>query len=63
MLVVSALTAFQDEVARLFSSLPASDGFLLAGGGALLASGLSARPTEDLDFSSGVPTCPRRARS
>jgi hypothetical protein len=30
--------------------LPASDGFLLAGGGALLASGLSVRPTRDLDF-------------
>jgi hypothetical protein len=35
---------------RLFFSLPASDGFLLAGGGALLASGLTTRPTDDLDF-------------
>ena len=33
-----------------FFSLPASDGFLLAGGGALLASGLTSRPTQDLDF-------------
>jgi hypothetical protein len=47
---VSGLTAFQEEVARLFFALPASDGFLLAGGGALLATGLSSRPTEDLDF-------------
>lgn len=47
---MSGLTEFQAEVARLFFSLPASDGFLLAGGGALLASGLTTRPTEDLDF-------------
>lgn len=43
------LTAFQ-VVAQLFFGLPASDGFLLAGGGALLAQGLTARPTQDLDF-------------
>jgi len=47
---VSGLTAFQIEVARLFFGLPASNGFLLAGGGALLASGLTDRPTHDLDF-------------
>lgn len=47
---MSGLTEFQAEVARLFFSLPASDGFLLAGGGALLASGLTTRLTEDLDF-------------
>ena len=44
------LTAFQLEVARLFFALPASEGFLLAGGAALLAQHLTARPTEDLDF-------------
>jgi len=44
------LTAFQLEVARLFFALPASQGFLLAGGAALLAQHLTARPTEDLDF-------------
>jgi hypothetical protein len=44
------LTAFQLVVAQLFFGLPASDGFLLAGGGALLAQGLTARPTQDLDF-------------
>ena len=47
---MSGLTDFQTDVARLFFSLPASAGFLLAGGGALLASGLTVRPTEDLDF-------------
>lgn len=46
----SWLTAFQVEVAQLFFSLPASSGFLLAGGGALLAQGLTSRPTQDLDF-------------
>jgi len=44
------LPAFQLEVARLFFALPASRGFLLAGGAALLAQHLTARPTEDLDF-------------
>jgi hypothetical protein len=48
--VVNRLTPFQAEVARLFFSLSGSDGYLLAGGGALLASGLSSRPTRDLDF-------------
>jgi len=46
----SRLTAFQLEVSQLFFSLPASESFLLAGGGALLAQGLTARPTQDLDF-------------
>lgn len=44
------LTRFQIEVAHLFFALPASDGFLLAGGAALLAQHLTARPTQDLDF-------------
>lgn len=44
------LSDFQLEVARLFFSLPTSRGFLLAGGAALLAQHLTARPTEDLDF-------------
>jgi Nucleotidyl transferase AbiEii toxin, Type IV TA system len=47
---MSNLDHFKSEVARLFFSLPSSEGYLLAGGGALLASGLSVRPTEDLDF-------------
>lgn len=44
------LTRFQIEVANLFFALPASDGFLLAGGAALLAQHLTSRPTQDLDF-------------
>ena len=50
---MNGLTDFQIEVTHLFFSLPASDGFLLAGGGALLASGLTTRPTQDLDFFGG----------
>ena len=44
------LTGFQIEVANLFFAVPASEGFLLAGGAALLAQHLTARPTHDLDF-------------
>ena len=44
------LSPFQLEVAQLFFSLPASTGFLLAGGAALLAHRLTDRPTQDLDF-------------
>lgn len=47
---MNRLTPFQSEVARLFFSLPSSNGYLLTGGGALLVSGLSSRPTRDLDF-------------
>ena len=46
----TALTDFQVEVATLFFSLPSSDGFLLAGGAALVAQRLTTRPTQDLDF-------------
>ena len=44
------LPAIQLEVARVFFALPASKGFLLGGGAALLAQHLTARPTKDLDF-------------
>ena len=44
------LTDFQVEVARAFFSLPASEGFLLAGGAALAAQALTTRATQDLDF-------------
>jgi hypothetical protein len=47
------LTEFQLEVAQLFFTLPASKGFLLAGGAALIAQQLSTRPTQDLDFFTG----------
>lgn len=45
-----ALTDFQLEVAKLFFTLPASEGFVLAGGAALIAQHLTSRPTQDLDF-------------
>lgn len=44
------LSDFQVELANVFFSLPESAGFLLAGGGALIAQGIVPRPTEDLDF-------------
>jgi hypothetical protein len=44
------LTEFQIELANTFFSLPESAGFLLAGGGALIAQGIVPRATEDLDF-------------
>jgi hypothetical protein len=54
------LPAFQLEVARPFFALPASKGFLLAGGAALLEH-LTARPTEDLDFFTAPERLPWRA--
>lgn len=48
--VEPGLTSFQVELAQLFFSLPESTGFLLAGGGALIAQGIVPRPTDDLDF-------------
>jgi Nucleotidyl transferase AbiEii toxin, Type IV TA system len=45
-----ALTNFQIQVAQLFFALPAAQGFLLAGGAALIAQHLTSRPTQDLDF-------------
>jgi hypothetical protein len=44
------LTAFQEQVVRLFFDLSESAGFLLAGGAALIAQLLTARATQDLDF-------------
>lgn len=59
--VPEGLTLFQIQVAQLFFSLPASNGFLLAGGAALVAQHLTTRTTRDLDFFTGpgrgaVPT-------
>jgi predicted nucleotidyltransferase component of viral defense system len=52
-----ALTELQREVLRLFFGLPESAGFVLAGGAALIASGLSERPTQDVDlFTSNLET-------
>lgn len=44
------LTAFQVKVARAFFAQPDAAGFLLAGGAALAAHGLTERPTQDLDL-------------
>ncbi len=46
----SGLSPTQTRVAHVFFSMLESDGFLLAGGAALLAHGLITRPTTDLDF-------------
>ena len=49
------LTDFQVQVVRLFFTLPEAEGFLLAGGAALAAVGLTDRPTQDLDlFTAGT---------
>jgi nucleotidyltransferase AbiEii toxin of type IV toxin-antitoxin system len=48
--VTATLTSFQVEVAEAFFAMPESQGFLLAGGAALLAQGLTDRPTYDLDL-------------
>jgi hypothetical protein len=50
-----ALTPLQIEVARIFFELEAAEGFLVAGGAALLASELITRPTEDLDLFASSP--------
>lgn len=50
------LTAFQVDLARIFFALDAAEGYLAAGGAALLASDLIARPTEDLDLFTAMPT-------
>jgi hypothetical protein len=44
------LTPLQVQATRLFFSLPASTGFAVAGGAALIARGLITRPTQDVDL-------------
>ena len=51
----SNISPFQIEVAKVFFSLPESDGFIVAGGAALIASGVVNRVTEDLDFFTTKP--------
>jgi hypothetical protein len=58
----TALTSFQVDLATLFFELPASHGFLLAGGAALIAQRLIRRPTRDLDFFTGEGTAVPLAR-
>lgn len=50
------LTDFQVELAHVFFALGAAEGYLLAGGAALLASDLIDRPTQDLDLFAATPT-------
>jgi hypothetical protein len=49
------LTGFQVEVAHTFFQLNASEGYVLAGGAALVASELIGRPTQDLDLFTSAP--------
>ena len=44
------LTDLQRTLLGLFFALPESDGFVLAGGAALVATGLTERPTNDIDL-------------
>ena len=44
------ISPFQREVADAFFALPASRGFLIAGGAALIAAGVVERATDDLDL-------------
>ena len=55
------VTAFQEEVARVFFALPEARSFLLAGGLALLAHGMSFRPTEVMDAFTSQPADVSRA--
>jgi hypothetical protein len=50
------LTDLQVDLAAIFFALDAADGYLVAGGAALLASDLIDRPTEDLDLFATTPT-------
>lgn len=49
------LTALQIDLAGIFFTLDPAKGYLVAGGAALLASDLIARPTEDLDLFTATP--------
>ncbi|WP_205622956.1 nucleotidyl transferase AbiEii/AbiGii toxin family protein [Sciscionella marina] len=59
----TTLSEFQPEVTTLFFELPSSHGFVLAGGGALIAQRLSDRPTRDLDFFASETAAVSRART
>lgn len=50
------LTTFQVDLAGIFFALEAAEGYLVAGGAALLASDLIDRPTDDLDLFAATPT-------
>lgn len=46
----SPLTHLQRLALELFFALPESDGFAFAGGAALVATGLTDRPAQDIDL-------------
>lgn len=46
----TTLTELQRAVLQLLFTLPESEGFVLAGGAGLVATGLSTRPTQDIDL-------------
>jgi len=50
------LTDLQVALSSIFFALDEAKDFLVAGGAALLASDLIARPTEDLDLFAATPT-------
>lgn len=50
------LTQIQIDLAGIFFALDEADGYLVAGGAALVASNLIARPTADLDLFAALPT-------
>lgn len=52
-MIDAALSRAQRELIRAFFWLGESAGFLLAGGAALIASGISNRPTQDVDLFHG----------
>jgi hypothetical protein len=52
---VPHVSDFQIEIVRLLFSLPESSSFLLVGGMALLAQGMSVRPTEDVEAFTAIP--------
>jgi hypothetical protein len=60
---LSSVTAFQAEVARTFFALTEAESFLLAGGLALLAQGMSDRPTQDMDAFTSRTGDVQRARA
>lgn len=52
---VDRLTGLQLRVARTFFGLKASQGYVVAGGAALLVSELIDRPTQDIDLCASDP--------
>lgn len=56
------LSRLQSRIARTVVALPEAEGFVLAGGGALVVLGIVERPTEDLDYFATAPEAVDRLR-